>query len=108
VAEVSVDVLPVEIADSDLLRALLGELPSAFLAGVPLPVLLTYDQSALRRAGLDRRSARRLLAAGRIAKRYGWILANIDQNEAIALSSLAEVLSETGLTVFEELAPSPD
>ena len=100
--------MPVKVADSDLLRALLGEHTSALLAGVPLPVLLTYDQPALRRAGLDRLSARRLVAAGRIAKRYGWILARIDHAEATPLGSLTEVLSETGLTVFEELAPSPE
>jgi hypothetical protein len=103
---VSVEVMPVKIGDSDLLRALLGEHPSALLAGVPLAVLLTYDQPALRRAGLDRRSTRRLVAAGRIAKKYGSTLANTDQAEATPLGSLAEVLRETGLAVFEELLPS--
>lgn len=97
--------MPIHLEDADLLRALLGERSSILLAGIPVEVLLDCDQPVLRRAGLDRRSAARLVAAGRIARMYGPTLANTNRAPADLPGSLVEVLSETGFLVFEELIP---
>lgn len=95
-----------EVEDAELLRMLLGDRCGALLAGIPLTVLLTCGQPALRRAGLDVRSADRLAAAGEIARRYVAQVAHAGRDLQVdaktALPSLGRLLTEIGFIVFED------